>query len=76
MQKRWLKNNFYYRSPLLVRAFIFFIYSYFFRLGFLDGQAGLIYHVLQAFWFRFLVDSKIIEMQLNSNTMSRKASKM
>lgn len=64
MQKRWLKNNLYYRSPLLLRAFIFFIYSYFLRLGFLDGQAGLIYHVLQAFWFRFLTDSKIIEMQL------------
>ena len=65
MQKRWLKNNLYYRSPLLLRAFIFFVYSYFFRLGFLDGQAGLIYHVLQAFWFRFLTDSKIIEMQIN-----------
>lgn len=64
MQKRWLKNNLYYRSPLLLRAFMFFIYSYFLRLGFLDGQAGLIYHVLQAFWFRFLTDSKIIERQL------------
>lgn len=65
MQKRWLKNNIYYRNPPLLRAFIFFIYSYFFRLGFLDGQVGLIYHVLQAFWFRFLTDSKIIEMQLS-----------
>ncbi len=64
MQKRWLKNNLYYRSPLLLRSFVFFIYSYFFRLGFLDGKVGLIYHVLQAFWFRFLTDSKIIEMQL------------
>lgn len=65
MQKRWMKNNLYYRSPLLLRAFIFFIYSYFIRLGFLDGTVGLIYHVLQAFWFRFLTDSKIIEMQMN-----------
>lgn len=65
MQKRWLKNNVWYRSPLLLRAFIYFGYSYFIRLGFLDGKAGLIYHVLQAFWFRFLVDAKIIEMQLN-----------
>lgn len=64
MQKRWLKNNLYYRSPPLLRVFIFFIYSYFLRLGFLDGKTGLIYHVLQAFWFRFLTDSKIIEMQL------------
>jgi hypothetical protein len=48
----------------LLRSFIFFIYSYFFLLGFLDGKVGLIYHVLQAFWFRFLTDSKFIEMQL------------
>jgi glycosyltransferase involved in cell wall biosynthesis len=64
MRKRWLKNNVWYRSPLLLRAFVFFLYSYFLRLGFLDGQAGLIYHVLQAFWFRYLVDAKIIELQL------------
>lgn len=76
MQKRWLKNNLYYRSPLFLRAFIFFIYSYFFRLGFLDGRVGLIYNVLQAFWFKFLIDSKLVEIKLNSKTMSREANKM
>ncbi|PPS42815.1 glycosyltransferase family 2 protein [Chroococcidiopsis sp. TS-821] len=65
MQKRWLKNNLYYRSPVLLRAFAFFIYSYFLRLGFLDGKVGLIYHVLQAFWFRFLTDAKIVERQMS-----------
>jgi len=68
MQKRWLKNNVYYKSPLLLRAFLFFIYSYFLKLGFLDGKTGLIYHVLQAFWFRFLVDAKIIELKKKSNS--------
>ena len=33
------------------------------RGGFLDGKPGLIFHVLQRFWFRFLVDSKIYEMR-------------
>jgi len=66
MQKRWLKNNIWYRSPILLRSFIYFTYSYFIRLGFLDGKVGLIYHVLQSFWFRFLVDSKIIEMQISA----------
>lgn len=61
MKKRWLKNNIWYKLPLLSRPMIFFIYSYFFRLGFLDGREGLIYHLLQAFWFRFLVDAKIVE---------------
>jgi glycosyltransferase involved in cell wall biosynthesis len=63
MKKRWIKNNIWYRTPLLFRCFIFFLYSYFIRLGFLDGKTGLIYHVLQSFWFRFLVDAKIVEKQ-------------
>ena len=63
MKKRWLKNNVWYRTPLLFRCFGFFFYSYFLRLGFLDGKAGLVYHVLQSFWFRFLVDAKIMEQQ-------------
>ena len=66
MKKRWMKNNFYYRCPLFLRSAAFFMYSYFLRLGFLDGRAGLIYHVLQAFWFRFLVDAKIFEMTVKS----------
>ncbi|AFY69920.1 glycosyl transferase family 2 [Thalassoporum mexicanum PCC 7367] len=65
MQKRWVKNNVWKRVPLFWRSFIFFFYSYFLRLGFLDGKAGLVYHVLQAFWFKFLIDAKILEIQLN-----------
>ena len=64
MKKRWLKNNIWYRSPLLIRPLVFFLYSYFLRLGFLDGKNGLIYHFLQAFWFRFLVDAKLHESRL------------
>jgi hypothetical protein len=32
-----------------------------FKLGFLDGKEGLIYHFLQGFWYRFLVDAKLYE---------------
>jgi glycosyltransferase involved in cell wall biosynthesis len=60
-QKRWLKENFYYRLPLFCRAFFYFIYRYFFRLGFLDGKEGLIFHFLQGCWYRFLVDAKLYE---------------
>lgn len=67
MKKRWLKNNLWYRAPLFLRGFVFFFYSYFLRLGFLDGKAGLVYHILQAFWFRFLVDAKILEAQLHED---------
>ena len=37
-------------------------------------QRGLIYHTLQAFWFRFLVDAKIVEQEMaraNANTDRR-----
>lgn len=60
-RKRWLKENLYLKLPLFVRPFLYFIYRYFFRLGFLDGREGLIFHFLQGFWYRFLVDVKIYE---------------
>ena len=62
-RKRWFKENLYSKLPLFIRPFIYFIYRYFFRLGFLDGVAGLIWHFLQGFWYRFLVDAKIYEIE-------------
>lgn len=60
-RRRWLKGNVYARSPLFLRASIYFFYRYFLRLGFLDGVEGLVFHVLQGFWYRFYVDAKIWE---------------
>jgi hypothetical protein len=51
---------------LFLRAFLYFIYRYIFRLGFLDGIKGLVFHFLQGFWYRFLVDSKIYEKSLRN----------
>jgi hypothetical protein len=62
-RKRWLKGRIFYHSPLFIRSFLYFIYRYFLRLGFLDGKEGLIFHFLQGFWFRFLVDAKIYEVK-------------
>ncbi len=62
-RKRWLKENFYYKIPMFFRACMYFCYRYFFRLGFLDGKEGLIFHFLQGFWYRFLVDVKIYEIK-------------
>lgn len=59
----YFKNSFYSKSPLFLRAFVYYIYRYFFRLGFLDGTPGLVYHFLQGFWYRFLVDAKIYELR-------------
>lgn len=61
--KRWLKEKFYANLPGGFRAFAYFFYRYFIRFGFLDGQAGTTFHFLQGFWYRFLVDAKIAEVE-------------
>jgi glycosyltransferase involved in cell wall biosynthesis len=52
---RWRKRI-WYRLPLYARPFGYFIYRYVFRLGFLDGKEGFVFHFMQAFWYRLLVD--------------------
>ncbi len=61
-RRRWLREGFYWRMPLFARAFFYWFYRYFVRLGFLDGKEGMIFHFLQGFWFRFLIDTKLFEM--------------
>ncbi|QRQ99638.1 glycosyltransferase family 2 protein [Dyadobacter sandarakinus] len=58
---RYLKIR-YAALPLFTRPFIYFLYRYLFKFGFLDGTRGLIWHCLQGFWYRFLVDAKIFEV--------------
>jgi glycosyltransferase involved in cell wall biosynthesis len=62
-RNRWLKRNVYARLPPFLRAFLYFIHRYVVRLGFLDGKEGLIFHVLQGFWYRFYVDARLHEMK-------------
>lgn len=62
--KRWVKEKVYARLPGGVRAFVYFIYRYVVRLGFLDGKEGAAFHVLQGFWYRYLVDMKLHEVKL------------
>lgn len=61
--KRWLKDNLFARIPFTVSAPAYFLYRYVFRLGFLDGRTGLIYHFLQGYWYRFLVGAKVVELE-------------
>lgn len=68
--KRIVKNNGYYRLPKFFRAHLYFIYRYYVRLGFLDGPEGRIYHFLQAYWYRFLVDAKLFECEKKGIAMN------
>ena len=60
-RKRWIKLKVWNRMPLLLRPCLFFFRNYILRLGFLDGRAGLVYHVLWSFWYPFLVSARILE---------------
>lgn len=62
------KRGLYYRLPLFLRARLYFWYRYYAQLGFLDGKEGKIFIYLQAYWFRFLVDAKIYDMQHKRDT--------
>lgn len=70
--RRWLKHHVYGRVPLFVRPLLYFIYRYFLRLGFLDGKEGLIFHFLQGFWYRFLVDAKLFEYRRGRGGLSQR----
>lgn len=61
--KRWLKEVVYARMPGGLRAFVYFLYRYVIRLGFLDGREGAAFHVLQGLWYRYLVDAKLHEVR-------------
>lgn len=63
MKRRWLKQNIFYRAPLFTRAKMYYIYRYYIKLGILDGKEGKIFHFMQAYWYRFLVDAKIYEKE-------------
>lgn len=61
-RKRWLKMK-YVKFPLFIRPFINFFLRYILKAGFLDGNEGFIWHILQGFWYRMLVDAKIFELK-------------
>lgn len=59
--KTFIKMKVYYKLPLGFRAWLYYVYRYYIRLGFLDGKEGKIFTFLHAYWYRFLVDAKIYE---------------
>ncbi len=59
-----LRDDVYYRLPKFFRAKLYYIYKYYFKMGFLDGEAGHIWAFLQAYFYRFVVDAKLYEHEL------------
>lgn len=63
IKQRKKKFGFYYKMPRYFRAWLWFLYNYIFRGGFLDGKEGLIFCFLECYWYRLLVDAKIFEYE-------------
>lgn len=59
-----LRDGLYYRLPRYTRAKLYYWYKFYFKMGFLDGEAGRIWAFLQAYFYRFVVDAKIYEKEL------------
>lgn len=61
-RKRRSKSR-YARLPRYWRASWYFLYRYIFRLGFLDGKEGFLWDFFQGWWYRTLVDAKLLEIE-------------
>lgn len=64
--KRFIKFGVYYKLPMGMRSYLYYLYRYYFKLGFLDGKEGKVFAFLQAYWYRYLVDAKIYERNKGS----------
>ena len=74
----------YNELPLFWRSFAYFLFRYFIKGGFIDGKEGFIFAFIQGWWFRTMVDVKLLEarkametenMKLDNNFILAKADK-
>ena len=47
LAQRKKKFGLYYKAPMFFRCWVWFLYNYIFRLGFLDGKEGLVFAFLE-----------------------------
>lgn len=59
------KKQRYAKMPLFWRSFYYFVYRYFLKLGFTEGKEAFLWHFMQGWWYRTLVDAKIFEIKKN-----------
>lgn len=59
--KSFIRVNIWLRLPIFVRPFLYFVYRYFLRLGFLDGKPGLVYCFFQALSYQLMISTLLHE---------------
>ncbi|WP_142686441.1 glycosyltransferase family 2 protein [Chitinophaga polysaccharea] len=62
-RKRFLKEKVYAAMSPGMRASLYFLFRYIVRVGFLDGYKGFLFHFMQGYWYRLLVDVNVQEFQ-------------
>jgi hypothetical protein len=62
----------YARKPLFIRSFAYFVYRYIFKLGFMEGKEGFLWHFLQGWWYRTLADATIFEIKKNVGMIKKR----
>jgi glycosyltransferase involved in cell wall biosynthesis len=69
-RKRFIKEKVYSALSPGLRASFYFFFRYIVRLGFLDGYQGFVFHFMQGYWYRLLVDVNLqeFERKLEGNT--------
>ncbi|MBG6236433.1 exosortase/archaeosortase family protein [Pedobacter sp. CAN_A7] len=60
-QTAWFKKL-WWNLPTYSRTFGYFGYRMIIQKGFLDGRKGMLFHFMQGFWFRLVVDMKLEEL--------------
>lgn len=65
------KFGVYYKFPMFIRSNLLFFYYYIFKLGFLDGKEGFVYHYMYHRWYRTLVDAKILEQNITNRPFEK-----
>ena len=61
-RKIWKKQQ-WQKLPLYLRSILYILFRLFIQRGISDGKTGILFHCLQGFWFRIIVDMKIDEFR-------------
>ncbi len=70
-RKSWIRYKLWNKLPILIRPFIYFIYRYIFRLGFLDGLRGFIFHFMHGLVYFLLMDIYYFELKRIKNKTNK-----
>lgn len=69
--KRFVKFKIYYKLPMGIRSYMYYLFRLFVKGGILDGKEGRIFAFLQAYWYRYLVDAKMYEREVEENSKEK-----